>query len=442
MLKKISFGIITVLIGTVGALILFEGLLRFEIFQPKILRFDGAYEGGMYVADKTLGHRPNRKFPGHDKRGFKNASALDQAEIVVVGDSQTYGPKISMEKTWTSQLALLSGKKVYQMAFGGYGPGHYLQLLDEAYELKPKVIVAALYFGNDILDSYWHIHRVKPPEIQRIVDGGILDKIAVEGLSKSDAMEIADMEERDPEHARHTYLDCQGYREIPDPNLQRVTELKLLPKVHTQKRTSVAAVQAPENLTFNKWLLRYSNLYRLVNLRLNAFSSARASTIEKPIKPYGPPFCLDFNEGNIKTVLSPSFRLLTLTPEDPRVREGERLSIDSFKYMGKVLKEKNISFAVVFIPNKELVFKKNVLNTNVLKSLDTSHLSLVWKYEGEMRERISSSLHAAGIQVIDALPGLVDSLDKGINPYYEDADGHPSEKGNEVIVQALLAGLK
>ena len=47
------------------------------------------------IDDPDLVNRPNPKFPGHDRRGFRNPVALAKADIVALGDSQTYGTNVA-----------------------------------------------------------------------------------------------------------------------------------------------------------------------------------------------------------------------------------------------------------------------------------------------------------------------------------------------------------
>jgi lysophospholipase L1-like esterase len=106
------------------------------------------------VPDARLGHRPNPAHPEHDRRGFRNSQALERADIVVLGDSQTYGTGARAEETWPRQLAAKLPRSVYAMAFGGWGAAHSLLLWEEAAALKPAVVIEALYAGNDLFDAF------------------------------------------------------------------------------------------------------------------------------------------------------------------------------------------------------------------------------------------------------------------------------------------------
>ena len=106
------------------------------------------------IRDPILGHRPNPRNPEHDKKGFRNASVPARVDMVAFGDSQTYGTGVSRENAWPQQLAKMTGVKVYNMAFGGYSPVQSLLLLDEALEMKPKIVVEAFYAGNDLVEAF------------------------------------------------------------------------------------------------------------------------------------------------------------------------------------------------------------------------------------------------------------------------------------------------
>lgn len=56
--------------------------------------------------------------PGHDRRGFRNATALRRADVVVLGDSQTWGVDATLEEAWPQQLVRLTGHSVYNFRQG------------------------------------------------------------------------------------------------------------------------------------------------------------------------------------------------------------------------------------------------------------------------------------------------------------------------------------
>ncbi len=105
--------------------------------------------------------------PGYDARGWRNAQALDRANIVVFGDSQTWGQNALIAESWTAQLGTLSGQTVYNMALPGYGMAEYALLLPDALALHPHTVLIGLYLGNDLADTYAAVYsRGAYPELR------------------------------------------------------------------------------------------------------------------------------------------------------------------------------------------------------------------------------------------------------------------------------------
>ena len=105
------------------------------------------------IPDARLWFRGNPAHPEHDSRGFRNPHALERADIVLLGDSHTYGTAVSPNDTWARVLAAETGTTVYNMAFPGWGPGQAAAFLPDALALKPKTILYGLFFGNDFIDA-------------------------------------------------------------------------------------------------------------------------------------------------------------------------------------------------------------------------------------------------------------------------------------------------
>lgn len=93
----------------------------------------------------------------HDILGFRNRQIPNVADIVVLGDSQTYGNNAILGQNWpsymTEQLAI-PDQNVYSMAVGGWGAVQYLEMFYNAAAFLPRVVVVAFYTGNDPLESF------------------------------------------------------------------------------------------------------------------------------------------------------------------------------------------------------------------------------------------------------------------------------------------------
>ncbi len=99
------------------------------------------------------GYGPN------DLLGFRNSYVPTATDIVVIGDSQTYGNNASMQNSWpqqmTDQLGMSGiGASVYTMATGGWGAVQYLEMARYALLFKPQMMIVAFYTGNDPMDTF------------------------------------------------------------------------------------------------------------------------------------------------------------------------------------------------------------------------------------------------------------------------------------------------
>lgn len=131
--------------------------------------FENIFREEDYRSDKFVLHDPIARVRGrplllerdgfgpHDILGFRNRAVPDTADVIAIGDSQTYGVNATLEETWPSRLAARLGAKrrgVYSMAIGGWGAVQYSQMVRYAIHFHPRVIVVAFYTGNDPLESF------------------------------------------------------------------------------------------------------------------------------------------------------------------------------------------------------------------------------------------------------------------------------------------------
>ena len=145
---------ILILISLVVSLLTAEGISRI-VFDP----ID--FLKPSRVPDDVLRYRIEPGTGAHDRLGYRNKSVPDTAEIVAIGDSHTYGISARASESWPGALGRMTGKTVYNISLGGYGPAEYLYLMEtEALALRPKIIIAGFYLGNDIKDSFTAVYNV------------------------------------------------------------------------------------------------------------------------------------------------------------------------------------------------------------------------------------------------------------------------------------------
>ena len=131
------------------------GLLLCE-FASRLFLKPSDYLSVEMVPDKVLGAVPSASaMAGFDTWGFRNRKVPESADIVAVGDSHTYGNTATMDESWPYVLGRLTGRQVYNMGMGGYGPNQYFYLSkSKALSLKPRMILWGLYMGDDFENAY------------------------------------------------------------------------------------------------------------------------------------------------------------------------------------------------------------------------------------------------------------------------------------------------
>ncbi len=101
-----------------------------------------------------LGYTLDPKFRDIDQHGFRNIEVtLEEADLAIIGDSQTYGINVSTKNNFPSIIASMTGRKVYNFGVSSYGIYQHKILLDLATQFNFRDVVLALYPANDISNS-------------------------------------------------------------------------------------------------------------------------------------------------------------------------------------------------------------------------------------------------------------------------------------------------
>lgn len=353
----------------------------------------GARQGGWWVEDPVLRMRGQPHVAGQDARGWRNPSVLSRADIVVLGDSQTWGSNAQVSETWTSVLGSLSGLRVYNMAMGGYGPVQYMALLDEAMTLKPGTIVAGLYFGNDIWDAYDIVYHV------------------------------------------------DAHAQFRDPNAPAEFSRPFTAFDSLAPWTQVANQRLPGGFSPLGWLTDGSAAVRLVVRKLSSaqaiaerqWQRARAWALAHPEQG------AVYEGGPNRTVLTTAYRLTALDMHDPRIREGLRLTLVMLDRMQSRTKEERVRMVVVLIPTKEAVYEGAMRAANA--PLGETYEELL-AAEARARQDIMRHCKEHGIECFDSLPALGAAVQKGERLYPQGEDGHFEPRGYAFLAQVVNDALK
>lgn len=401
--------------GILGLIVVvsLEILLSILAFaSPSVDRLLGSPWVEPAIPDARLRHRPNPDFPGHDARGFRNPEALDRAEIVALGDSQTYGTGVPPEAAWPRRLAAATSRTVYNFAYGGYGPAHALLLWDEAMALEPRIVVEAFYLGNDLYDCFDLVYNLEQLPALASRDSAIREQ--VESAERS------------------------------QPLAERVVAL-------FEGTTSAAAPAAPAAASSSaaeggsrlRELVSRSKSFGLlrrarfeIDDRMNpksVFAHERWESVRARAE--GHPELLQlFDDGRLRTAFTSEYRNAALDLGDPRIAEGLEIALGAIRELDARARARGIRLIVLVIPTKEAVFADR------WPQADASFLRLAASEE-QVMSIVRRRLAEAGIELIEARNALRASLSAGRNPYQETPDGHPTAVGHQVLSDAVVARL-
>lgn len=401
-IKKAVFSGLTLIV----TLVVIEACLHILSLFPKV-DFLLSHKPEFTVSDDRLGLRPNPRHPEHDKRGFRNKSVPDEVDVIALGDSQTYGTGVKPDQAWPQQVHQLGGIKVYNMAFGGYGPVHCLILLDEALELKPKLVIEAFYAGNDLYDSYSLVYyKNQLPE-----------------LKTSEKRVIRDI---------HKAEDVESLEDKILGMFERIFGRGGISRQFSKTRSWMEYFS--EHCRIYGLFLSIKRVHTSYILKKNGVKN---HVMQKKIRD-SEDFQF-FENGSLKTVFIPNYRLCALDLDDPRIAEGKRISLEAIRIMKWKTEVANAEFVVLLLPTKELVFKDTVYSAST--TIPEVYLNLI-ETEELFWQRTRNYLEDQGIYFIDALPVLRRCILDGAQPYQVSYDGHPNYIGHRAIAQALLSKIE
>ena len=357
-----------VLVSTVVALLLGELFVRIVV-NP------GDFLPATLIDDPALGHRIKPHTTGHDALGFRNAVVPDQASIIAIGDSMTYGFGVTRDGNWPSQLGSLLNKPVYNMALGGYGPLQYLYLAQhEAKKLRPSLLIVGFYFGNDFIDAY---------------------RVANQIPFWSGWRPVGPSAESDAEY----------YRVADAEPKKRFAELR-------------------------NWLYHHSVLYSMLRVTvLVRFASWEREGMASQVAPDRQMMWVDPSNQAVRAIFTPQLILSALDPRLPSVRKGFRITTRAFSTMKGEAIVQGAQMLVVLIPTRERAYCDYIKSSS--DQLPRA-FAMLCDAEDQMKAELVKFFVIEEIAHVDTTAALEDAVRKHV-PIYPEADGHPLESGQQII---------
>jgi lysophospholipase L1-like esterase len=331
-----------------------------------------------------------------DHKGFRNSIGLSQADIVAIGDSQTYGNNAETPaEAWPQVLGGLQDKSVYQMAFGGYGPIQYRALFETAVAMQPERIIVGLYLGNDLHDAY---------------------SMACRNENWQDYCTADFVPEEGSQAARDAKLSTQ-YGLSPDSWRLKIIKIRLA--IREKSRLYAFFGDATRGLREKIGLAEKKDD---ISKRINDFAASSPDSL-----------LYEYGEG-LTTVMSDAYRLAALDPEDKRTKVGLEIIKRTFAEMKALAQEKGVAFTVVVIPTKEMVYYEYAKTSG---RHDLARLDNITSKEKELSENIFSFFKEQDIAFRYVLPDLAQAISEGKAIYPKVLDGHPTALGYTVIAKSL-----
>jgi hypothetical protein len=271
------------------------------------------------------------------------------------------------------------------MAYGGYGPAHSVALIEEAHELRPRVVIEAFYSGNDLFDCFDMVYvRKQLPEL---------------ASDDADLLRAAELRER----------------ESP-------LEAEVLGLFKAERRVGP-----------RQWLASYSKTWAVARALRRALAP-EADWDEWRSRGLATQGWLVVDDHRGRTILTPKYRLSALNLDDPRIRVGQQTAFRALAALAAKAGEARM--LVVLIPTKELVFAEVAADS----VSEPSYASLL-SFEQHHWEETRTILDEKGIAFVDTLPALRAALEGGVPIYQESSDGHPAPAGQAVISEAVRSAL-
>ena len=329
------------------------------------------------VPDDLLGFRVAPYSGRHDAWGFRNRRVPERVDIVTIGDSQTYGWASRWRGAWPTRLEERGGASVYNMAMGGFGPGQYLALMDHYVpRLDPTWVVLGLFPANDLIGAWqWVYSDGRNPELRAPSDGSV---------------------------------------------------------PATPTAAAGPAQTGPSAVSVRRWLSSHSVFYRA---SMHTIVGEWARRAEHAIAASATDGVLAVNDANlgVHTLLQPLLYAPALDPADSRVRAGLAVTMRVLARFRDLCRVSDLRCTVAIVPSKERVYAEVALAQPSPRHADS--LSTLVRNEGAIVDTLTDEVEDLRLPWVDLFPVLKAGVGSGI--YQANRDIHLSERGNELVAEAI-----
>lgn len=400
--RSIVFNAILLVVGLTLGLLLSEVLARVYLDPPAGYSLYSREKVTAHASLQTLVSDPRLQVrilpnaPGHDERGFRNHGKVESADVVAIGDSQTWGINVPQSEAWPSVLSVMGQVRVYSMSLGGWGPLQYELLAGEALALKPRAILIGIYLGNDIFDSCNHVYGTDSYAKYRRAD---------EPYARALAELLGRLE------------STNGYKRVDEAH-KRLAEMGRLPRMWQGLARRSLIVQVLMTRGFLPAVPSVDELY---------LTADRAWAQEHPEA------AAVYENGNRATVLTFGYRGVAVDLRNACIRDGVRITKEVFGGLKALSADSGTQIGIVLIPTKEAVYAG--FDPSLQKRLNRSFSDLV-KNENVIKAELLDHCKMLGLECVDAAVIMVEAAKNGGMLYRQDSDGHPIAEGYRQIASA------
>lgn len=362
-----------------------------------------------FIIDPRNGYTGDPSFPEHDDWGFRNERRPIEADIVTLGDSWTYGTAVAKKDAWPVLLAQISTRDIYNMGMGGTGLINYLQSFYKSLELKPKLFIVALYFGNDFIVTERHFNM----DLADAVFGAAAPQLKT-------AVEQAE---------RTKPLNSEFFEKCG--------------RLPTQSRKAQTSEDKREGYLsqLRGWFSRNSRLYGMLRSLKNIGAQRNSDDIHLAFEKQSQQLneaqhriCYPFSDGEWRTIFQNAWRVRTLNPSDVRVATGLDVAKKVLTTMNSISTTASAKLIVVLFPTKESAFSNHINEASVSNRAVLNEFRDIYDGEKLIKENLVDFLVEQNIDSIDMLPYLQEVEEQ---PFFGDFDSHPNAFGNSIIARAV-----
>jgi hypothetical protein len=278
------------------------------------------------------------------------------------------------------------------MSGGGFGTVQYAAMIDEALALNPRIVVIGLYLGNDLYESYRAAYQLTAWAHLRLKDRTDLTVDTI-GPRANSAW-------NDEKAFQQTYGRARPNR-------------------------------------WGLWLRGHTSIGRLLE-RAGVWPGQDAwFEIGQAWALANPESGGYYDDGRVRTVFTVGYRALAVDVDDPRIREGLRLTEELLAQVRFKAQRFGAEVLVLLIPTKERVFFRRLTHNSAASDVH----SRLARNEDVCRNALVDAAARLNVRILDVLEALEAAVEAGRQIYPTNIESHPTAEGYDVIARTIALHL-